>query len=160
MVRIKERYLLVNIIYPASPSAGVPDFVAQHQPTVANLTPHMLLKTIKAQAAILFGDYGAGAFEGRLSVKYLSLATSTFILRCSRAHHQMLWAVLTLMDSVPAQNGQPCIFRVVRVSGTMRKLEEEAIRQSRALVLAAKEAAATLDASSGCLAMAGAVTTA
>ncbi|PHH64607.1 hypothetical protein CDD81_4218 [Ophiocordyceps australis] len=142
MVRIKERYLLVNIVYPASPGAGVPDFVAQHQPTTAPLTPQMLLKAIKAQAAILFGDYGTGALEGHLSVKYLSLATSTFILRCSRAHHRILWATLTLMDSVPGKNGRGCIFRVVRVSGTMRKLEQEAIRQARGLVLAAREAAA------------------
>lgn len=72
-------------------------------------------------------------------VKYLSLATSTFILRCSRAHYQMLWSALTFMDHVPVRDGRPCIFRVVRVSGTIRKAEEEAIRQAKKLILAAKE---------------------
>lgn len=73
------------------------------------------------------------------SVKYLSLATSTIILRCHRAHYQLLWAALTFMDHVPVPNGRPCLFRVVRVSGTIRKAEEEAIRQARKLILHAKE---------------------
>lgn len=50
----------------------------------------------------------------------------------------MLWAALTFMDHVPVKDGRPCIFRVVRVSGTMRKASEEAIRQSRRSILAAK----------------------
>lgn len=43
------------------------------------------------------------------------------------------------MDHVPVKDGRPCIFRVVRVSGTIRKAEEEAIRQAKRLILAAKE---------------------
>jgi ribonuclease P/MRP protein subunit POP5 len=74
-----------------------------------------------------------------LPVKYLSLATSTIILKCHREHYRMLWAALTLMDHVPVKDGRPCMFRVVRVSGTIRKAEEEAIRQARALILAAQD---------------------
>ncbi|PFH60272.1 hypothetical protein XA68_11192 [Ophiocordyceps unilateralis] len=145
MVRIKERYLLVNIIYPPSPGRAsgretvVPELVVQHQPTVDKLTPPVLLKALRAEVANLFGDYGSGALEGHLSVKYHALATSTFILRCARAHYKMLWAALTMMTRVPVKDGRLCIFRVVRVSGTMRKAEEEAIRQARKLILAAKE---------------------
>lgn len=78
-------------------------------------------------------------FDARI-VKYFSLATSTFILRCPRAHYQLVWSALTFMDHVPVKDGRPCIFRVVRVSGTIRKVEEEAIRQAKMLILAAKEA--------------------
>lgn len=48
------------------------------------------------------------------------------------------------MDRVPLKNGdgKPCAFKVVRVSGTIRKAEEEAIRQARQLVLAAKDSVA------------------
>lgn len=71
MVRIKERYLLVNIIYPPdiakASAAKVPDFVVQHQPTVERLTPQALLKGIRSEVGLLFGDYGLGAFEGNLS---------------------------------------------------------------------------------------------
>ncbi|KAM0438781.1 hypothetical protein ACHAPT_001540 [Fusarium lateritium] len=158
MVRIKERYLLVNIIYPPDPTKpNLPDLVVRHQPTVEKVTPQALLKAIKAEIGSLFGDYGSGVLNNisgeiflssepcylfilmRGSVKYLSLATSTFILRCSRAHYQLLWSALTFMDHVPVHNGRPCIFRVVRVSGTIRKAEEEAIRQAKMLILAAKE---------------------
>lgn len=51
----------------------------------------------------------------------------------------MLWCALTMMDCVPVKDGRPCIFRVVRVSGTIRKAEEEAIRQAKRLILAAKD---------------------
>ncbi|KAK1598275.1 Rpp14/Pop5 family protein [Colletotrichum navitas] len=148
MVRIKERYLLVNILYltgdSKSQASNVPDFVVIHQPTTGSLTPQSLLKAIRAEVAILFGDYGSGAIEGNLQVKYLSPATSTFILKVKRAHYRLVWAALTFMKCVPLKTGEgkPCIFKVVRVSGTIRKAEEEAVRQARQLVLAAKDSAA------------------
>lgn len=72
----------------------------------------------------------------------MSNATSTFILKIKRAHYRLVWAALTSMSCVPVKTGQgkPCVFKVVRVSGTIRKAEEEAIRQARQLVLAAKAA--------------------
>lgn len=72
MVRIKERYLLVNILYPPdakASQAGVPVNVVQHQPTLDKLTAAILARAIKAEVATLFGDYGAGAMEGDLSGK-------------------------------------------------------------------------------------------
>ncbi|KYK59589.1 Rpp14 family [Drechmeria coniospora] len=140
MVRIKERYLLVNIVYPptAIAQANFPGPVVLHQPTLEKLTPQALLKAIRAEVGTLFGEYGVGALQGHLSVKYLSLATSTCILRCPRKHFQMVWAALTMMDRVPVKDGRSCIFRVIRVSGTMRKAEEETIRQARMLILEAK----------------------
>lgn len=46
-----------------------------------------------------------------------------------------------MMDHVPTKygSGDPCIFRVVRVSGTIKKVEEEAIRRAKQLILAAKD---------------------
>ncbi len=37
---------------------------------------------------------------------------------------------------------RPCVFQVVRVSGTIRKAEEEAIRRARATILKAQKDAA------------------
>lgn len=71
-------------------------------------------------------------------VKYLSRATSTFIVKTSRSQYRMVWAALTLMDQIPVSDGSSCVFRVVRVSGTIRKAEQEAIRRARQLILAAK----------------------
>lgn len=46
-----------------------------------------------------------------------------------------------MMKHVPTKQGPgiPCIFRVVRVSGTIKKVEEEAIRRAKSLILAAKD---------------------
>lgn len=71
-------------------------------------------------------------------VKYLSPATSTFILRVSRAHYKVAWAALSMMNSVPVKGGKNCVFKVVRVSGTIRKAEEEAIRRAREMILKAQ----------------------
>ena len=66
MVRIKERYLLVNILYPADVGSrpNLPDVVVINQPTTDQLTPVVLLRGIRAEVANLFGDYGSGAIEG------------------------------------------------------------------------------------------------
>lgn len=75
MVRIKERYLLVNIVYPPDAAkiskARVPGLVAQHQPTVEKLTPQALVRAIRAEVSLLYGDYGAGALEGNLSGEFV-----------------------------------------------------------------------------------------
>ncbi|KAI1265699.1 hypothetical protein F5Y18DRAFT_44239 [Xylariaceae sp. FL1019] len=66
MVRIKERYLLVNILYPSELGSRphLPDVVLLNQPTTPDLTPQLLRRAIIAQVAALFGDYGSGALEG------------------------------------------------------------------------------------------------
>lgn len=154
MVRLKNRYLLVNILYPeltALPTPGIPDLVAFNQPTTDELKPQLLLKAIRDAVLELFGDYGAGVIAGSLMVKYLSPATSTFIIRVTRAHYRIAWAALSFMSSVPVKNGKKCVYRVVRVSGTIRKAEEEAIRRARDMILRAKrelgdQSGATLEA--------------
>jgi ribonuclease P/MRP protein subunit POP5 len=141
MVRIKERYLLVNILYPTElgTKANLPDVIVLNQPTSDELTPAALLRAIRAEVAALFGDYGSGALEGGgFAVKYLSKATSTFILRIARASYRFVWTALSFMNSVPVRNGKPCVFRVVHVSGTIRKVEEEAVRRARNLIFEAK----------------------
>lgn len=73
MVRIKNRYLLVNILYPKLESAtsktAVPDVVAFNQPTSSNLSQSVLLKAIRAQILELYGDYGSGALSDSLQSK-------------------------------------------------------------------------------------------
>ncbi|KAK3318639.1 Rpp14/Pop5 family-domain-containing protein [Apodospora peruviana] len=152
MVRLKDRYLLVTIIYSDVPAGGgvvqpnkdgaagaVSDLLLFNQPTTNELRPQMLLKGIRSQVASLFGDCGSGAVDRSLQVKYLSPATSTFILRVSRAQYRLVWAALSFMNRLPMRDGRPCIFRVVRVSGTIRKVEEEAVRRAKLLILAAEE---------------------
>lgn len=165
MVRIKHRYLLVNILYPdAVPfTAGkaVPDLVQFHRPTPDYITAPLLLRAVREEVGHQFGDYGSGVTGGSLSgedylpspfnffslvadltlssVKYFSNATSTFILRCPRAHYRIVWAALSFMTQLPSVKGvqkrQDCVMRVVRVSGTIKKAENELVRRARADIL-------------------------
>ncbi|KKA24068.1 Rpp14 family [Rasamsonia emersonii CBS 393.64] len=159
MVRIKHRYLLIDILYPelSIPSStkitspSLKTHLQFHAPTPDALTPGLLAKMVREEVAEMFGDWGVG----RLGVKYLSPATSTAIIRCPRASFRLVWAALTYMSHVPGpgpSSGKrssssssgphqrlPCVFRVVRVSGTMRKAEEEAIRRARREILRAKK---------------------
>ncbi|KAL9000104.1 MAG: hypothetical protein Q9169_001179 [Polycauliona sp. 2 TL-2023] len=150
MVRIKHRYLLVNILYPdpaKSPGTrhqplNIPNVVSFHQPTSDGLTPQLLARAIKDQILLMYGDYGSGITSNGLVVKYLSAATSTAMIRCSRANYQIVWAALTYMTHLPRlpdqEKLQPCVMQVVRVSGTIRKAEEEVIRRARAAILRAR----------------------
>ncbi len=73
MVRLKNRYLLVNILYPEAttlPSPGVPDIVAFNQPTTDELKPQLMLKALRDTILELFGDYGSGAVAGSLMGMY------------------------------------------------------------------------------------------
>lgn len=42
------------------------------------------------------------------------------------------------MNNIPVKNGKSCVFRVVRVSGTIKKAEEEAIRRAREMIVKAR----------------------
>lgn len=70
-------------------------------------------------------------------MKYLSPATSTAIIRVSRAHYRLVWAALSFVTRLPRPIDQACVIQVVRVSGTIRKAEEEAIRRAKAAILRA-----------------------
>lgn len=76
MVRLKHRYLLVNILYPQSKSASsngisgqedeLPYSVQFHHPSSDNIDARFLLKLIRDGVAELFGDYGSGMIAGSL----------------------------------------------------------------------------------------------
>ncbi|KAJ5256866.1 hypothetical protein N7478_012970 [Penicillium angulare] len=161
MVRLKNRYLLIDILYPdpatwpssnADPKAkakSTPAQLAIHSPTSDALTPGLLAKMVREQVSDLYGDWGVGKTRRCLcrwykrAVKYLSPATSTIILRCPRASFRLVWSALTYMSHVPANGGdagqkrpnggreRACVFRVLRVSGTMKKAQEDAIQRAR-----------------------------
>ncbi len=71
MVRLKNRYMLVNILYPelekGQLKTDIPDIVVYNQPTTNELTPQALLKGLRAEISTLFGDYGAGAVSDSLA---------------------------------------------------------------------------------------------
>lgn len=79
MVRLKNRYLLVHILYPdasqapnaraptSKPTSLIPEVVQFRQPTPDTLTPQLLTRAIRDEVSLLFGDYGVGATASSLS---------------------------------------------------------------------------------------------
>ncbi|TIA86221.1 hypothetical protein D6C76_00427 [Aureobasidium pullulans] len=144
MVRLKHRYLLLNILYPdaetptkPSTDAELPHVISFHRPSSDKLNAQLLARIIRDGVAELFGDYGSGMIAASLVVKYLSPATSTAIVRVSRAHYRLVWAALSFVTRLPKPIDQNCVIQVVRVSGTIRKAEEEAIRRAKAAIIRA-----------------------
>jgi ribonuclease P/MRP protein subunit POP5 len=142
MVRLKHRYLLVNILYPDANSASsttastslkdVPYSVQFNQPTSDKVDAKSLTHMIRSgeRKLILYHVMNVNA-NVKLQVKYFSPATSTAIIRVSRDHYRLVWAALTFTLQLPKPVSQPCVLQVVRVSGTIRKAEEEAIRRAQ-----------------------------
>ncbi|KAL1997951.1 hypothetical protein VTN02DRAFT_354 [Thermoascus thermophilus] len=86
MVRIKHRYLLVDILYPSSHSAtttpapsssssrllagdgdddaGLRAHLRIHAPTSDALTPGLLARMVREEVAEMFGDWGVGRLGG------------------------------------------------------------------------------------------------
>lgn len=160
MVRIKNRYLLFNILYPSSKqkpqTAGTqPVALSFRKPTPNHIDAGRLVGLLRSQISLLFGDYGLGVSVWSLKVVYFSSATSTIILRVPRDHHRLVWAALTQITELPGAGppirggrqdrssnsnapGIPCAIQVVRVSGTIRKAEEDLIRRARRDIVKAK----------------------
>lgn len=77
MVRLKNRYLLVHILYPEhaenntqdpllKPAEGLPEVVQFHRPSPDDVSAQSLARIIREQISFLYGDYGAGVTFGRL----------------------------------------------------------------------------------------------
>lgn len=67
-------------------------------------------------------------------VNYWSPSTSTAIIRCPRDHYEMVWAALTFVTRLPRPVDLPVVVRVIRVSGTIKKAEEEVIKRSQQII--------------------------
>lgn len=50
----------------------------------------------------------------------------------------MVWAALTYITHLPKPSDTPVVIRVIRVSGTIKKAEEEVIRRSQLIIRRAK----------------------
>lgn len=85
MVRLKHRYLLVNILYPDDVSTtkptkdGLPDVVQFRRPSSDKLTPQLLARIIRDGVAELFGDYGSGMIASSLVGEHGNTSNTSYI---------------------------------------------------------------------------------
>lgn len=153
MVRIKHRYLLLQILYPTAPAASsarttTKDVISINSPTPDWFTPQMLLRLIRNQLTDLFGDMGGAHGAADLKVNYWNNPTSTAIVRCRRESVRLVWAACMFVRVLrQAMQGGPrngvigkssgateieCVMRVVHVSGTINKVTEALLARTRA----------------------------
>ncbi|KAH7061998.1 Rpp14/Pop5 family-domain-containing protein [Paraphoma chrysanthemicola] len=141
MVRVKFRYLIADFLYPepaAKSKTQLPDLVQIHAPTPDAFHAGTLVRLIRDGVTELYGEYGMGMVSAGLKVNYWSPATSTAIIRCPRDHYEMVWAALTYITRLPNPVDLPVVVRVTRVSGTIKKAEEEVIRRSQHIIRRAR----------------------
>ncbi|KAF7196726.1 hypothetical protein HII31_02096, partial [Pseudocercospora fuligena] len=74
MVRIKHRYLLMNVLYPQDASSAkhndenLPWSVKFRRPSSDRFEAGFIVRLVRNGVAELFGDYGAGMVSGSLKI--------------------------------------------------------------------------------------------
>lgn len=150
MVRLKQRYILFDILYPPQNDQD-PDFVnfsnspqealiAMCQSSPASVNQKLITQVIRKVLQDHYGDMGAGAAGMLISVKYFNNKTSTGILRCSRQSFQLVMSSLTLMNRI---SNREVIVRCLHVSGTIKRCEEFAIKRNHDIMLQLKNIKST-----------------
>jgi ribonuclease P/MRP protein subunit POP5 len=69
MVRVKNRYLVVNFLYPEPPAKSqthLPDVIQIHSPTPDALKQGFIIRMIREGVEELFGEYGSGMVSSGL----------------------------------------------------------------------------------------------
>lgn len=112
MVKFKSRYLLVELQYENESNNEVKQFDA-------NQLYNHLIKQIK----LLFGDTGIGKIRRNFQVKYNNNFTNLVIMRIGKEHLEILWTSLVLITNIEGYNLR---FKVISVSGTIKKVETKA----------------------------------
>lgn len=90
MVRVKNRYLVVNLLYPepsAKSKTPLPDLVQMHSPTPDALKPGFIVRMIRDGVEELFGDYGSGMVSSGL--KGMCVCVSSI-------HSVLCWILISL----------------------------------------------------------------
>ncbi|KAG2449092.1 hypothetical protein HYH02_005840 [Chlamydomonas schloesseri] len=110
MVRLKNRYLLVEVHY----KDGKLD---------ESYNELAVLTAIRDAVAVNFGDYGLGCNLSSLQVKFYSPFTGTCIVRCATSENERVITSLALMTEV---KGRPAALRLLRIAGTLDACKDAA----------------------------------
>lgn len=137
--------MLFEILYPPTAEeystfseeekfAIEPALLQHHKVTPPDVNNRVLVYEIKKSLQYFFGDYGSGRGTSMFQMKYFSNSTSTGILRCSKDDYEYVLMTLNMMKRIGSLEN--VIINVVKVSGTIKKLEEFAISRSDELMKA------------------------
>ncbi|CAI1792028.1 hypothetical protein SEUBUCD646_0A00440 [Saccharomyces eubayanus] len=134
MVRLKSRYILFEILYPPADisveeSLSKGDILlSHHRASPAEVSIKAIIQEIRRSLSLNLGDYGSAKCSSLLQLKYFSNRTSTGIIRCHREDCDLVIMALMLMSKIGDVGG--LIVNPVKVSGTIKKIEQFAIRRN------------------------------
>lgn len=152
MVRLKQRYIFFDILYPPATTESDKDknqddfysfsesqssaLLSLHKASPSTINPKTITQTIRKVIEDHFGEIGSGTVGLLLTVKYFSNKTSSGIIRCSRQNHEMVVAALSLMNNIQGMNA---IVRCSHISGTIRKCQDFSVRRNKKMLLLMKD---------------------
>lgn len=147
MVRLKQRYILFDILYPPkteprnsserevfesfhkSPEDAL---LRMHRSSPQSIDGKSIIQATRKAIQDHYGEFGAGAVGQGLMMKYFSNKTSTGIIRCGRQSCPMVVASLALINCIGKED---IIIRCVHISGTIKKCEEFLIARNKELMI-------------------------
>ncbi|CAI4054470.1 hypothetical protein SKDZ_01G0380 [Saccharomyces kudriavzevii ZP591] len=134
MVRLKSRYILFEVLYPPTDvnveeSMSKADILlAHHRASPADVSIKSIIQEVRRSLSLNLGDYGSAKCSSLLQLKYFSNRTSTGIIRCHREDCDLVIMALMLMARIGDVGG--LIVNPVKVSGTIKKIEQFAVRRN------------------------------
>uniref|UniRef100_A0A7S4P3A7 Ribonuclease P/MRP protein subunit POP5 n=1 Tax=Guillardia theta TaxID=55529 RepID=A0A7S4P3A7_GUITH len=82
MVRLKSRYLIVEMIWSST---------NQDCACPSGVSKGVVMQAVKDSVLRNFGDVGMARLQNRMQIKYFNPLANIFIIRSNRAWHSMLW---------------------------------------------------------------------
>ncbi|CCH61243.1 hypothetical protein TBLA_0E01890 [Henningerozyma blattae CBS 6284] len=142
MVRLKSRYILFEILTPTDiQDLKEYDSLSLRQLTPVEINSRILLNEIRRSLQVNFGDYGSAKVNSLIHIKYFSNMTSTGIIRCLREDVDLVVSAMALVKNI---NGlgvstnsillNDIIINPVKISGTIKKIEQYAIKRNAKLL--------------------------
>lgn len=126
MVRVKNRYLLLELHWQTGSTVSPLSSSLSSPPTFPSVTNSQLYRLLSQTIQTNFGDFGAAQCAA-LSVKYWNAATRICIVRAPRAASRIVQAAVTLITEVKRRR---CVFRTLHLAGSMRTCQKAALKHN------------------------------
>ncbi|KAF0266971.1 hypothetical protein FOG48_03959 [Hanseniaspora uvarum] len=136
MVRIKNRYILFELLYPPSDCMASEDIIFQHRnpnKTKSVINPKTIIYELRKQIKLYLGEQGLGKANMTLQMKYFNNVTSVGILKCSAEYYKTVVLGLSMIQNFNNDKAQ-IIVNVVKLSGTINKLQDHSIKRNKELI--------------------------
>lgn len=143
MVRLKNRYILFEILYPPAEQAAAENIVIQHRQqrkeNHVHITSKMIVYELKKMIKLYAGDQGLAKANIMLQMKYFNSDTSMGIIKCSFEFYKVVVLGLSMIQHVSTggENGasvERMMVNVLKLGGTIKKLEEFGIQRNKNLI--------------------------